>query len=90
MPKKEMKKRVTFKLENPSVQEVFLAGSFNAWSPTAKALKKDAKGIWKTTVMLSRGFYEYRFVVDGVWQDDPENPEKSMNEFGSYNSVLDI
>ncbi|HOE16879.1 MAG TPA: isoamylase early set domain-containing protein [Syntrophorhabdaceae bacterium] len=90
MTKKEAKKRVTFKLENPSAQEVFLAGSFNAWSPTAKSLKKDAKGIWKTTMMLSGGSYEYRFVVDGIWQDDPGNPEKSMNEFGSHNSVLNV
>lgn len=90
MTKKETKKRVTFKLENPSAGEVFLAGSFNAWSPTAKALKKDARGIWKTTTMLSQGTYEYRFIVDGVWQDDPENPEKSMNEFGSHNSVLKV
>ncbi len=90
MPKKETKKRVIFKLDNPSAQEVFLAGSFNSWSPAAKQLKKDSKGIWKTTMMLSKGVYEYRFVVDGVWQDDPENPDKSMNEFGSYNSVLNV
>lgn len=90
MTKKETKKRVTFKLENPSAGEVFLAGSFNAWSPTAKALKKDARGIWKTTTTLPQGAHEYRFVVDGVWQDDPENPEKSMNEFGSHNSVLKV
>lgn len=90
MIKKEAKKRVTFKLVNPSAQEVFLAGSFNAWSPAAKSLKKDVKGIWKTTMMLSGGVYEYRFVVDGVWQDDPENPDKNMNEFGSHNSVLNV
>ena len=90
MPKKEVKKRVTFKLEHPEAREVFLAGSFNAWNPTAKSLKKDAKGVWKTTMMLSKGVYEYRFVVDGIWQDDPGNPENSMNEFGSHNSVLKV
>lgn len=90
MTRKEAKKRVTFKLENPSAREVFLAGSFNAWSPAAKSLKKDAEGIWKATMMLSGGAYEYRFIVDGVWQDDPENPDKSMNEFGSHNSVIKI
>jgi 1,4-alpha-glucan branching enzyme len=90
MTTKGVKKRVTFKLNNPAAREVCLTGSFNAWNPTAKHLRKDSKGIWKTTMILSEGVYEYRFIVDGVWQDDPENPEKQMNEFGSHNSVIRV
>jgi len=90
MTTKEVKKRVTFKLDNLAAQEVCLTGSFNAWNPAARQLRKDNKGVWKTTMMLSKGVYEYRFIVDGVWQDDPENPEKQMNEFGSYNSVIKV
>jgi 1,4-alpha-glucan branching enzyme len=84
------KKRVTFKLENPEAREVFLAGSFNAWDPSARPLKKDAKGIWKTTMMLSKGTYEYRFIVDGQWVDDPDAQEKRLNELGTHNSVVTL
>jgi 1,4-alpha-glucan branching enzyme len=88
MADKIIKKRVTFKLNNPDASEVFLAGSFNNWNPSTQPLKKDAKGIWKTVLMLPRGTYEYRFVIDSRWIDDPDSPEKTLNEFGSYNSIL--
>ena len=90
MADKNMKKRVTFKFYNPEAREVMLAGSFNAWSPAARPLKKDAKGIWKTTMMLPNGAHEYRFIVDGEWLADPDCVEKRMNEFGSHNSVIVI
>jgi 1,4-alpha-glucan branching enzyme len=88
MADKNTKKRVTFKFNSSEAREVFLAGSFNAWDPSARPLKKDAKGFWKTVMMLPKGVYEYRFVVDGQWMDDPDSPEKRLNEFGFYNSVL--
>jgi 1,4-alpha-glucan branching enzyme len=88
MADKNTKKRVTFKFNSSEAREVFLAGSFNAWDPSARPLKKDAKGVWKTVMMLPKGAYEYRFVVDGQWMDDPDSPEKRLNEFGFYNSVL--
>lgn len=88
MAEKAVKKRVTFKLSNPDAGQVFLAGSFNAWDPSARPLKKDAKGIWKTIVMLPEGVYQYRFIVDGQWTEDPISQDKQVNEFGSFNSVV--
>ena len=90
MADKNTKKRVVFKLNNPEAHEVLLAGSFNSWDPSKRPLKKDAKNTWTTTVMLPRGTYEYRFVVDGQWIDDPGSQEKRLNEFGFYNSVLTV
>jgi 1,4-alpha-glucan branching enzyme len=90
MADKNKKKRVTFKLNNPEAREVFLAGSFNNWDPSTRPLKKDAKGVWKTIMMLPKGVYEYRLVIDGQWVDDPDSPEKRLNEFGFYNSILTI
>ncbi len=90
MAEKNTKKRVIFKLNNPEAHEVLLAGSFNFWNPSARPLKKNAKNIWKTTMMLPKGTYEYRFIVDGQWIDDPSSSEKRLNEFGSYNSVVTV
>ena len=36
------------------------------------------------------GSYEYRFVVDGQWVDDPEVNELIPNPFGSANAVLEV
>ena len=65
------KKRKLFKLLAPQAESVYLAASFNDWDPHARPLKKDARGLWKTSVTLPLGKHEYRFVVDGEWRDDP-------------------
>ena len=67
---------------------VFLAGSFNAWNPTAHPLKKDKKGLWKTSMTLDQGVYQYRFVVDGEWKVDPSFPGGRMDESIACHSVL--
>ena len=45
---------------------------------------------WELTLQINPGEYQYRFIVDGNWMEDPNNPNKTPNEFGEYNSVLDI
>ena len=67
---------------------VFLAGSFNAWDPTAHPLKKDKRGQWKTSVTLNQGVYQYRFVVDGEWKVDPSAYGWRMDESTPCHSVL--
>ncbi len=88
MADREAKKRVTFKFSDSGARSVFIAGSFNSWDPSVRPLKKDAKGVWKTTITLPEGAHQYRFIVDGQWVEDPASPHKELNEFGSYNSVV--
>lgn len=87
---KPRKKRVTFSLQAPEAQEVFVAGTFNNWNPEEHPLKKDKKGAWKTALSLLPGSYEYRFVVNGEWQEDPACQDHCLNAFGTYNSVLSV
>jgi 1,4-alpha-glucan branching enzyme len=90
MAKISGKKRVTFKLHNPGAKQVLLAGTFNDWSTEGRPLKPDASGTWRTWTMLPPGVYEYRFLVDGQWQDDPECEERRSNEFGTSNCVVRV
>ena len=82
------KKRKLFKLLAPQAESVCLAASFNDWDPQARPLKKDAQGLWKTSVTLPLGKHEYRFVVDGEWRDDPQCEERHPNPFGTTNCIL--
>jgi len=82
------KKRVNFKLHAPEARDVFLAGGFNAWNHEDNPMNRNRNGTWKTTLSLAPGRYEYRFVVDGQWRDDPGNPERTPNEFGTFNSII--
>ena len=66
---------------------VSLAGNFNCWDVNETQMKKDEKGNWKVTVDLPPGRHEYRFWVDGVWQDDPNAQEMLGNSYGCHNCV---
>jgi 1,4-alpha-glucan branching enzyme len=90
MTDKNHKKRITFQFYAPEAGEIYLSGSFNGWDPTVRSLKQQKDGKWKTTVTLEPGVYEYRFIVDGNWQNDPQCEERRGNDFGDENSVLRV
>lgn len=75
-------------LESPGASAVFIAGSFNDWSPDATPLARGANGSWGIELALPPGRYEYRFVIDGEWVDDPNATEFTISPFGNRNAVL--
>ncbi|MDH4321890.1 MAG: isoamylase early set domain-containing protein [Desulfobulbaceae bacterium] len=79
-----------FTITAPDAKEVFLVGEFNDWCGDDLRMRRFKGGVFKKSVKLSPGRYEYRFVVDGEWWTDPANPNRSPNSFGSENSVLTI
>ncbi|MFH0925876.1 MAG: hypothetical protein V1872_09675 [bacterium] len=84
-------KRISFVLDAPHAVKVMIAGSFNSWDPSATTLVKDkVDGKWKTKLALGSGRYEYKFVVDGNWINDPNTNNKVTNLFGSENSVIEV
>jgi hypothetical protein len=46
------------------------------------------KGEWIFPIYLKPGKYVYKYIVDGEWILDPENPDYEQNEFNTDNSVL--
>ncbi|HLX69091.1 MAG TPA: isoamylase early set domain-containing protein [Verrucomicrobiae bacterium] len=81
------KQKVTFSLIAPEAQSVQVAGDFTDWEQEPLDLKKFKGGVWKRTVSLEPGEYEYRLLVDGKWQDDPNCLLRQPNGFGSQNCV---
>jgi 1,4-alpha-glucan branching enzyme len=83
------KKRVKFKIETEADSEVYVCGSFNDWNPKKNKLRlKD--GVYTTSVLLPKGKYEYKFVINGTWCVDPECLEWIPNGVGSLNSVVTV
>lgn len=81
---------VCLALTHPTAQEVCIAGSFNDWHPTVTPMIRLEDGRWAKELALPPGRYEYRFVVDGKWVDDPAATELVPNVFGSANAVLEV
>lgn len=84
-------KRVTeFKFFAPQAKKVTLAGSFNNWNTKELSAKKDSKGNWATKVSLKPGRYEYKFLADGTWLNDPRCNSCVVNSFGTHNCVIEV
>ena len=87
---KANKRRVMFSLEAPNARAVMVAGDFNRWNVKTHPMKKDNGGVWKKTLMVSPARYEYKFLVDGRWRNDPKNDQTCPNCFGTLNNVLTV
>lgn len=86
-PSLEGKKRVKFSIKADRGSSVYVAGTFNSWNPKKhKLVYKD--GVYSTTILLPKGRYEYKFVINDVWCVDPECTEWVPNGLGSLNSVI--
>lgn len=86
-----VKQPVVFEYFDPSASIVTLVADFNQWDPKIKPLKRDSGGLWKVTVRLAPGSYQYKFVVNGDrWEEDPLNLHRVMNEHGTFNSIRKV
>ena len=75
----------SFRLKGyPEAKDVFLAGDFNDWTPNALKMTRVGDA-WIFNVHLSVGKHLYKFVVDGHWIKDPDNP---LWENDGDNSVI--
>jgi len=85
------KQAIVFEYFDPSATVVTLVGDFNKWDPKARPLKRDAGRLWKVTVRLEPGIYQYKFMVNGErWEEDPLNLHRALNEHGTYNSIRTV
>lgn len=67
--------------------KVYLAGSFNEWKHDGLPMKKTPLG-WELPLYISEGTHTYKYVVDGKWILDPNNPETVPDGTGGWNTVL--
>jgi len=88
--KKQNHRRATFKFMAPEAQSVLLAGDFNSWNTDTHPLKRTSNGVWEISINLSPGGYQYRFLVDGQWRNDPNCTTFAPNPFGSENCIITL
>jgi glycosidase len=72
-----------------SVNEVFVAGSFNGWNPHKDRLTPYGNGYWGIRLILGMGEYPYKLILDGrTWIANPDCETSQPDEFDGSNSVL--
>lgn len=77
-----------FSIAAPDSHKVAIAGAFNNWEP--EPMVRGVDGVWRITVQLAHGTYEYRFLVDDIWMQDANNPRRQANDLGGYDSVCSV
>ena len=83
-------KEVVFRFDNTKFKRVQIAGEFNNWIPDKNVETEIQDGSVQKKLRVVPGGYEYRLIIDGVWQQDPANPEAAPNDMGEYNSLLNV
>ena len=77
-------KNIQFEFPAPAAEVVSVVGDFNNWNADADPMEKDKEGVWKTSMSLKPGRYEYRFFVDGSWKNDPACSSCMPNKFWKF------
>jgi chromosome partitioning protein len=85
-------REVVVRFRDTAANDVRIAGDFNGWVPD-KGVRSliESEGqtrVWTKIIRLIPGTYQYRYVVDGEWREDPDNPEVASGAVGGRNSVL--
>jgi 1,4-alpha-glucan branching enzyme len=82
--------KVTFAIEAKDAGSVAVVGDFNNWNIEEGSLSKLKNGTFKATYDLVKdAIYEFKYVIDGIYVNDPEADSYKWNDFaGSENSVL--
>jgi hypothetical protein len=81
----------SFSVALQGAHKVAIAGDFNGWDPRSDTLALSEDGSWAITLQLSRGNYQYQFIIDNTtWISDPDNPVRIEDGFGGYNSGMEL
>jgi hypothetical protein len=78
---------VVFAIEAQDAHRVQLVGDFNDWALDGNDMQPVGR-VWATVLRLQPGRYQYRYVVDGQWHNDPLNDSVEPTPFGGHNSVF--
>jgi chromosome partitioning protein len=85
-------REVVIEYRDPGAADVRIAGDFNGWVPDRDVLssthQEGETRVWRKVLRLAPGTYEYRYVVDGEWREDPANPDHMLTPMGPPNSLL--
>jgi 1,4-alpha-glucan branching enzyme len=83
-------REVPFTVRAKGANEVVVTGDFTQWTRDGIRLRKGPNDEWRTVLELEPGEHQYRLVIDGNWQDDPQATKRVPNPYGGYNSVLRV
>jgi len=87
-------REVIVRFKDAEAGDVRIAGDFNGWVPDrgvrSLIASEGQSRVWTKILSLEPGTYQYRYVVDGEWREDPSNPQSEPGPTGQLNSILHV
>lgn len=83
-------REIVLNFQDVECRRLQIAGDFNGWVPDSGVETRRLDGIWQKVLRVPEGAYEYRVIIDGIWQPDPTNPFEVPNHLGGNNSLLRV
>lgn len=80
---------VLFQFQNKTAKTVEIAGDFNHWIPEP-LISRNEKGLWQKIIHVDQKTFRYKFIIDGEWQIDPNQPSHKENSYGGVDSYLEL
>jgi len=87
--KEKQLKKVKFECPAPGASKVMLVADFTSWTPKRMTKSRSNASAFVATIELKPGRYEYKYLVDDEWREDPQ-AESVQNPFGTSNSVVTV
>ena len=85
-------REVMVRFSDSQAGDVRIAGDCNGWVPDKGVRSvieaENGSRVWTKILHLPPGTYQYRYVVDGEWREDPVNASTAPSATGRVNSVL--
>jgi chromosome partitioning protein len=87
-------REVVVRFKDSAAGDVRIAGDFNGWVPDrgvrSLIASEGETRVWTKVLTLEPGTYQYRYIVDGEWREDPSNPQSAPGPTGQPNSILHV
>jgi hypothetical protein len=84
------KTNINFSFRPPrAAKRVYLSGSFNNWREKDLLMNKTGDS-WQLAAYLANGTHTYKFIADGQWFADPQNPTRLNDGNHGFNSVITL
>ncbi|GMU54052.1 MAG: hypothetical protein AMXMBFR33_31980 [Candidatus Xenobia bacterium] len=79
--------KLVFQLFEPTARSVELAADFTDWARLM--MRRKPNGLWRLDLPAPQpGPHRYKYVVDGVWLEDPCNGHREPDGMGGLNSLI--
>ncbi|MCK5126657.1 MAG: isoamylase early set domain-containing protein [candidate division Zixibacteria bacterium] len=81
--------QVKFVWPDSKAKRVFLVGDFNKWNEQSLPMRKKSAR-FELILKIPPGRHQFKYLIDGIWWNDPDADDYAGNFWGSEDSVICI